>query len=87
MLVSKFKEIEDREISQKSLWRITFILGGLEQYSSSIRVPLEDWGHLCYSLLFCFGPTYFIKRWATHFQDVTLVNLERNYTKSCVLRL
>ena len=24
---------------------------------------------------------YFIKRWATHFQDVTLVSLERNYTK------
>ena len=29
MLVSKFMEIEDREISQKSLWRMTFILGGL----------------------------------------------------------
>ena len=28
MLVSKFMEIEDREISQKSLWRMTFILRG-----------------------------------------------------------
>ena len=29
MLVSKFMEIEDRELSRKSLWRMTFILGGL----------------------------------------------------------
>ena len=29
MLVSRFMEIKEREISTKSLWRLTFILGGL----------------------------------------------------------
>jgi len=29
MLVSQFMEISDREISTKSLWRLTFFMGGL----------------------------------------------------------
>ena len=82
MLVSKFMEIQDREISQKSLWRMTFILGGLGTLLIFNQGTLRGLGTLMLltTLLF-WAYKYFIKRWATHFQDVTLVNLENNYTK------
>ena len=32
MLVSQFMEIKDREITNKSLWRLTIILGSLELF-------------------------------------------------------
>ena len=82
MLVSKFMEIEDREISQKSLWRITFILGGLGTILVFNQGTLRGLGTLMLLTTVLFWAyKYFIKRWATHFQDVTLVSLERNYTK------
>ena len=82
MLVSKFMEIEDREISQKSLWRLTFILGGLGTILVFNQGTLRGLGTLMLLTTVLFWAyKYFIKRWATHFQDVTLVSLERNYTK------
>ncbi len=82
MLVSKFMEIKDREISQKSLWRMTFILGGLGILLIFNQGTLRGLGTLMIltTLLF-WAYKFFIKKWATYFQDVSLVRLEKNYTK------
>lgn len=82
MLVSRFMEIKEREIATKSLWRLTFIMGGLGVLllfgSPSVRVfgnlmiltPLLFW---MYKL--------FIKNWAQTFQNTFLVRLENGYRK------
>lgn len=82
MLVSRFMEIKEREIAAKSLWRLTFIMGGLGVLllfgSPSVRVfgnlmiltPLLFW---MYKL--------FIKNWAQTFQNTFLVRLENGYRK------
>ena len=82
MLVSRFMEIKEREITAKSLWRLTFIMGGLGVLllfgSPSVRVfgnlmiltPLLFW---MYKL--------FIKNWAQTFQNTFLVRLENGYRK------
>jgi len=82
MLVSKFMEIEDRELSRKSLWRMTFILGGLGLLLIFKEGSLRGLGTvmLLTTLLF-WSYKYFIKGWATYFQDVSLVRLEASYSK------
>jgi len=82
MLVSKFMEIEDRELSRKSLWRMTFILGGLGLLLIFKEGTLRGLGTimLLTTLLF-WSYKYFIKGWATYFQDVFLLRLEANYSK------
>ncbi len=82
MLVSKFMEIEDREISTRSLWRMTFILGGLGIILLFNTGTLRGLGTLMVltTLLF-WAYKYIIKKWATHFQNVTLVRLEERYTR------
>ena len=82
MLVSRFMEIKEREIASKSLWRLTFIIGGLGILllfgSPSVRIfgnlmiltPLLFW---MYKL--------FIKKWAQTFQNTFLVRLENGYRK------
>ena len=81
MLVSKFMEIEDRELSKKSLWRMTFILGGLGTLLIFNEGTLRGLGTimLLTTLLF-WAYKYFIKGWATYFQDVSLVRLEASYS-------
>ena len=82
MLVSKFMEIEDREISQKSLWRLTFILGGLGTILLFNTGTLRGIGTLMIASTVLFWAYKFvIKRWATHFQEVSLVRLENSYTQ------
>ncbi len=82
MLVSKFMEIKDREVSQKSLWRITAILGGLGTLLIFNQGTLRGLGTLMLLTTALFWAyKYFIKRWATYFQDVSLVRLEKSYTK------
>ena len=82
MLVSKFMEIDDREISQKSLWRLTFILGGLGIILLFNTGTLRGIGTLMItSTLLFWAYKFVIKRWATYFQEVTLVRLENNYTR------
>lgn len=82
MLVSKFMEIEDREISQKSLWRMTFILGGLGLLLIFNQGTLRGLGTLMILTTILFWAyKFFIKRWATYFQNITLVRLEESYTK------
>ena len=82
MLVSKFMEIEDREISQKSLWRLTFILGGLGTLLIFNEGTLRGLGTLMLLTTLLFWTyKFFIKKWATYFQEVSLVNLEKRYTR------
>ena len=82
MLVSQFMEIKEREISTKSLWRLTFFMGGLGVLllfgSPSVRIfgnlmiltPLLFWSY-----------KLFIKNWAQIFQNTFLVRLENSYRK------
>ena len=82
MLVSKFMEIEDREISQKSLWRLTFILGGLGTLLIFNEGTLRGLGTLMLLTTLLFWTyKFFIKKWATYFQEITLVKLEKRYTR------
>ena len=82
MLVSQFMEIEEREITKKSLWRLTAFLGSLgfilifnEGFLRALGtlmllVPVLFW---LYKL--------FIKKAAFHFQKVILVALEQKYQR------
>lgn len=82
MLVSKFMEIGDREVSTKSLWRITFILGGLGVLLLFNTGTIRGLGTLMVlSTVLFWAYKYFIKRGATYFQDVILVKLEASYTE------
>ena len=82
MLVSKFMEIEDREISQKSLWRLTLILGGLGLLLVFNTGTIRGIGTLMlFTTVLFWAYKFFIKKWAVYFQNVILVSLERRYTK------
>ncbi len=82
MLVSQFMEISEREISTKSLWRLTLFMGGLGillLFGSSdtrifgnlmVLVPVLFWLY-----------KFFIKKWATSFQNNFLVKMENAYRK------
>lgn len=82
MLVSQFMEIEEREISTKSLWRISFFMGGLGILllfgSPSVRI----FGNLMVLTPILFWIyKFFIKNLAQSFQNTFLVRLENNYRK------
>lgn len=82
MLVSQFMEISEREISLKSLWRLTFALGGL----GILLLLMGEKTRLLGNILLVI-PTlfwlykYFIKKWAVSFQNTFLVRLENGYRK------
>ena len=80
VLVSRFMELGDKEISQKGLWRLTFILGGLGLILIFNIGTLRALGTLMLltTLLF-WAYKYFIKKWARTFQNNTLVDLENWY--------
>jgi len=82
MLVSQFMEISEREISTKSLWRLTFFMGGLGILllfgSSDTRI----FGNLMLLVPVLFWLyKFFIKKWATSFQNTFLVKMENAYRK------
>jgi len=81
MLVSQFMEISEREISTKSLWKLTFFIGGLGVFllgsektrifgNLMIIVPVLLWLY-----------KFFIKKWSINFQNLFLVKLENGYRK------
>ena len=82
MLVSQFMEIKDREISTKSLWRLTIIMGGL-----GIILLFGSPGVRVFGNLMVLTPVLFwmyklfIKNLAHAFQNSFLVRLENNYQK------
>ena len=82
MLVSQFMEIKDREITTKSLWRLTIIMGGL-----GIVLLFGSPGVRVFGNLMILTPVLFwmyklfIKNLAHAFQNSFLVRLENNYQK------
>ena len=82
MLVSQFMEISDREISTKSLWRLTFIMGGLGILLLFGGPGVRVFGNIMIltSALFWLYK-FFIKKWALAFQNGFLVRLENSYRK------
>jgi multidrug efflux pump len=82
MLVSQFMEISDREISTKSLWRLTFFMGGLGILllfggpqtrifgNQMVLIPALFWLY-----------KFFIKKWALAFQNSFLIQMENSYRK------
>ncbi len=82
MLVSQFMEISDREISTKSLWRLTFIMGGLGVLLLFGNPNVRVFGNLMVltPLLFWLYKLC-IKKWAQIFQNTFLVLVENGYRK------
>ena len=82
MLVSRFMEIKEREIAAKSLWRLTFIMGGLGILLLFGNPSVRIFGNLMIltPLLFWMYKL-FIKNWAQTFQNTFLVRLENGYRK------
>jgi len=80
MLVSQFMEINDREISKKSLIRLTALLGGLGLLLVFNEGTLRGLGTLMLLIPGLFWAyKYAIKKWATRFQKIFLTWLENKY--------
>ena len=82
MLVSQFMDVNEREISQKSLWRMTAFLGTLGLLLVFNEGTLRAIGTimLLTPLLF-WSYKYVLKKWALRFQNTFLVSLENGYRK------
>jgi len=88
MLVSKFMEIKDRELTYKSLWRITLIMGILGLILILNPGPLRGIGTLMILiplLFWCYK--FIIKKWSAYFQYTLIKKLENNYRKFLTLVL
>ena len=82
MLVSQFMEIKDREISTKSLWRLTIMMGGLGIVLLFASPGVRVFGNLMILTPVLFWMyKLFIKNLAHAFQNSFLVRLENNYQK------
>ena len=81
MLVSRFMEIDEHEISKKSLYRISLILGGLGVLLLFNSGVIRGLGTLmiCITLLL-WVYKYLIKKLASQFKMVFLPNLEKAYS-------
>jgi multidrug efflux pump subunit AcrB len=81
MLVSRFMEIDEHEISKKSLYRVSLILGGLGVLLLFNSGVIRGLGTLmiCITLLL-WVYKYFIKKLASQFKMVFLPNLEKAYS-------
>tara|TARA_B100001029_G_scaffold179793_1_gene191058 strand:+ start:1725 stop:5162 length:3438 start_codon:yes stop_codon:yes gene_type:complete len=81
MLVSRYMEIDEQEISNKSLLRLSLILGGLGVLLLFNSGVIRGLGTLmiCITLLFWFYK-YFIKKQASRFQMIFLPRLEKAYS-------
>ena len=80
MLVSQFMDVNERDISTKSLWRLTAILGSLGLILIFNTGVLKAIGTimLVTPLLF-WSYKFAIKKWAQKFQNIILVSLENKY--------
>ena len=82
MLVSQFMEISDREISTKSLWRLTFFMGGLGILLLFGGPQTRIFGNLMVLIPALFWLyKFFIKKWALAFQNSFLIQMENSYRK------
>lgn len=82
MLVSQFMEITEREISTKSLWRITFFMGTLGILLLFGSPTVRIFGNIMVLIPILFWLyKYFIKKMSQSFQDNFLVSLENGYRR------
>ena len=82
MLVSRFMEISEKEISLKGLVRLTVILGGLGLILIFNEGVLRGLGTLMITITLLFWAyKYFLKKLATKFQSGFLPLLERGYRR------
>ena len=82
MLVSQFMEIKERQISSRSLWKLTFIMGGLGIILLLGNPNVRIFGNLMVLTPIIFWMyKLFIKNWAQSFQNTFLVSLENKYRK------
>ena len=80
MLVSRFMEISEREISLKGLLRLTLILGGLGLILVFNRGVFRGLGTLMIAVTVLFWAyKYFLKKLATIFQNQFLPRIEKSY--------
>ena len=80
MLVSQFMEISDREMSNKGLFRLTFILGGLGLLLVFNEGVIRGIGTLMILITGLFWAyKFFIKNLALRFQNTFLIRLENSY--------
>ncbi|MBL6692847.1 MAG: efflux RND transporter permease subunit [Flavobacteriaceae bacterium] len=80
MLVSRFMDISEREISNKSLWRLTMILGGLGLLLVFNKGIFRGLGTLMIALTILFWTyKYFLKRLSSVFQNQFLPRMEKGY--------
>lgn len=82
MLVSKFMEVGDKELSRKQLIRISLILGGFGLFILVFGGAMRGLGTLMILTAALFWAyKYGIKRWAKKFQAGSLVRFENWYEK------
>ena len=82
MLVSEFMQISDSEMSKKSLYRLTLILGGLGIILIFNKGEIRGIGTLMILITLSFWAyKYFIRKLAIKFQKTFLVWLENKYRK------
>ena len=81
MLVSRYMEIDEHEISKKSLYRVSLILGGLGVLLLFNSGVIRGLGTLmiCITLLL-WVYKYFIKKLASQFKMIFLPSLEKAYS-------
>ena len=82
MLVSQFMETEERELSQKTLWRLTFILSGFGILILLFGGPMRGLGTLMiFTNIMFWLYRYGIKRLAIGFQRKVLTKFENMYER------
>ena len=80
MLVSRFMEISERQISLKGLFRLTIILGGLGLILIFNKGVFRGLGTLMIAITLLFWAyKYFLKRLASVFQNQFLPKMEKGY--------
>ena len=81
MLISRYMEIDEHEISKKSLYRVSLILGGLGVLLLFNSGVIRGLGTLmiCITLLL-WVYKYFIKKLASQFKMIFLPSLEKAYS-------
>lgn len=82
MLVSQFMEIQKRELSNKSLWKLTFILTSLGTFILIFGGSVRGLGSLMiFTIIMFWLYKYVIKKMALGFQEKVLVKFENMYAR------
>ncbi|WP_373074004.1 efflux RND transporter permease subunit [Zeaxanthinibacter enoshimensis] len=82
MLVSQFMDTGEKELTRKQLIRVSIILGGLGIFIMVLGGPVRGFGTVMILTAIMFWVyKYFIKRWASNFQNNTMSRFEDWYEK------